>query len=93
MKVAVTMVGSEKPPKDETQNINRINAGSNAIDIAKSKDANIVILPGGFLIRKDPKSSLQKIAEALIDRARTRNIAVIFGVDDAIERYAYGYAW
>ena len=93
MKVAVTMVGSKAPPEGETQNGNRINACNQAVDIAKSKDADIVILPCGFLNRENPKSSRQEIADALIDGAKKRNIAIIFGVDDKIDGQAYGYAW
>lgn len=58
--------------------------------IAKSKDADILALPAGFLFHDIPESR-QEIAEALIDGARKRNIAVIFGVDD--ENEAHGYAW
>lgn len=90
MRIAVTTVGSKEPPKDETQNGNRISAANQAMDIAKSKDADILALPAGFLFHDIPESR-QEIAEALIDGARKRNIAVIFGVDD--ENEAHGYAW
>jgi hypothetical protein len=96
MKVAVTTVGSKGPPEDETQNGNRINAGNQAIEIAKSKDADLLILPAGFLFHTDSKSR-HEIAYALIDRARRLRLAAVFGVDgkddDNNRAQAYGYAW
>ena len=95
MKVAVTNVGSKAPePEDATKNKSRLNAGKQAMEIAISLQADIFVLPGGFLVSKNSESR-QKLADSLIDKARSLEIAVAFGVDDydAKNIGAYGFAW
>jgi hypothetical protein len=95
MRVVMTTVGSKGPAEDETQNCNRINAGNEAMDIAKSSGADILILPAGFLFHNNSKSR-HEIAGAIIDKARKLKLAVVFGIDgmdDSDRIQAYGYAW
>lgn len=91
MKVAITTVGS-KGPEDETKNEGRLKAGKLAMAKAKSLGSDILVLPGGFVIGNDFESR-QRIADALIDEARSLVLAVVFGVDDNSWFQAYGYAW
>lgn len=91
MKVAITTVGS-KGPEDESKNEGRLKAGKLAMAKAKSLGADILVLPGGFVVGNDFKSR-QRIADALIDEARSLELAVVFGVDDNSWHLAYGYAW
>lgn len=58
----------------------------------KSLGADILVLPGGFVVGNDSKSR-RRIADALIDEARSLELAVVFGVDDNSWPQAYGYAW
>jgi hypothetical protein len=51
----VTTVGS-KGSEDKTQNGKRMNAGNQDLDIAISKDADILILPACFLFHNNSKS-------------------------------------
>ncbi|MDD2756918.1 MAG: hypothetical protein PHS80_15500 [Methanothrix sp.] len=91
MKVAITTVGS-KGPEDESKNEGRLKAGKLAMAKAKSLGADILVLPGGFVVGNDFKSR-QKIAYALTTEARGLELAVVFGVDDNSWHLAYGYAW
>jgi len=95
MKVAVTNVGSKAPePEDATKNVNRLDAGKQAMERAISLQADILVLPGGFLVSKNSESK-QKLADSLIDKARSLEIALAFGVDDydAKNIGAFGFAW
>ena len=91
MRVAVTTVGS-KGPEDESKNEGRLNAGKMAMAKAKSLGADILVLPGGFVVGNNFKSR-QQIADVLIEEARSLELAVVFGVDDHSWPQAYGYAW
>ncbi len=91
MKVAITTVGS-KGPEDESKNEGRLKAGKLAMAKAKSLGADILVLPGGFVVGNNFKSR-QQIADVLIDEARSLERAVVFGVDDQSWPQAYGYAW
>ncbi len=91
MKVAITTVGS-KGPEDESKNEGRLKAGKLAMAKAKSLGADILVLPGGFVVGNNFKSR-QQIADVLIDEARSLELAVVFGVDDHSWPQAYGYAW
>ncbi|MDD2836753.1 MAG: hypothetical protein PHY05_11485 [Methanothrix sp.] len=91
MKVAITTVGC-KGPEDESKNEGRLKAGKLAMAKAKSLGADILVLPGGFVVGNDSESR-QRIANALIDEARSLELAVVFGVDDNSWPQAYGYAW
>ncbi len=91
MKVAITTVGC-KGPEDESKNEGRLKAGKLAIAKAKSLGADILVLPGGFVVGNDSRSR-QRISDALIDEARSLELAVVFGVDDHSWPQAYGYAW
>ena len=91
MKVAITTVGS-KGPEDEAKNDERLKAGKLAMAKAKSLGAEILALPAGFVVGNDFESR-QKISDALIDEARSLELAVVFGVDDNSWPQAYGYAW
>jgi hypothetical protein len=86
-------VGS-KAPEDATKNESRLNVGKQAMERAISLLADILVLPGGFLVGKNSESK-QKLADSLIDKARSLEIAVAFGVDDydAKNIGAYGFAW
>jgi hypothetical protein len=91
MKVAITTVGS-KGPEDESKNEGRLKAGKLAMAKAKSLGADILVLPGGFVVGNNFKSR-QQIADVLIEEARSLELAVVFGVDDHSWPQAYGYAW
>jgi hypothetical protein len=89
--VVVTTVGS-KGPEDATKNESRLEAGKLAIEKANSLGSDVLILPAGFLVCNNSKSR-QRIADTLIDKARSSELAVVFGVDDDNLPQAYGYAW
>ncbi len=91
MKVAITTVGC-KGPEDESKNEGRLKAGKLAMAKAKSLGADILVLPGGFTVGNDSESR-RRIADALIDEARSLELAVVSGVDDNGWFQAYGYAW
>jgi hypothetical protein len=96
MKVAVTTVGS-KGPEDAIKNEGRLKAGKQAIEEAKSLQAEVLVLPGGFLVSNDSISRSQ-LANSLIHEAECLDIAIAFGVDvhekDNNDKYNnYGYAW
>lgn len=91
MKVAVTTVGT-KGLEDKSKNEVCINASTTAMEKAKSLGAEVLILPAGFLVVGIIETR-QELADSLIDKARSSNIAVIFGVDDSVDNTAYGYAW
>ncbi|HPS91991.1 MAG TPA: hypothetical protein PKV33_07535 [Methanothrix sp.] len=55
-------------------------------------DADLLVLPGGFLVGHDSESR-KRIADEFIDEARSLDLSVVFGVDDIIWPIAYGYAW
>jgi len=66
MKVAVTNVGSKAPePEDSTKNENRLDVGKQAMERAISLQADILVLPGGFLVSKNSESK-RKLADSLI---------------------------
>jgi hypothetical protein len=99
IRIAIANVGSIGPEhEDATKNENesRLEASKQAIERAFSLQADILVLPGGFLVCRNSESK-QNLAESLIDRARCLEIAVAFGVDDydldAENRGAYGFAW
>ena len=91
MKAILTTVGS-KGPEDATKNECRLEAGKLAMERANSLGSDILILPAGFLVSNNSKSR-QRIADTLIDKARSLELAVVFGVDDDSCQQAYGYAW
>lgn len=91
MKIAITTVGS-KEPEDESKNEGRLKAGKLAMAKAKSLGADVLVLPAGFVVANDFESR-QRITDALIDEARSLELAVVFGVDDHSWPQAYGYAW
>jgi hypothetical protein len=83
-----------KAPEDATKNESRLDVGKQAMERAISLLADILVLPGGFLVGKNSESK-QKLADSLIDKARSLEIAVAFGVDDydAKNIGAYGFGW
>jgi hypothetical protein len=91
MKLAMTTVGS-KGPAHEIENKERLSAGIVALSKAKSLGSDVLVLPGGFLLAQ---SSVMRrdLADHLIEKAKSLNMAVIFGIDDTSDTEAYGYAW
>lgn len=83
-----------KAPEDATKNESRLDVGKQAMERAISLLADILVLPGGFLVGKNSESK-QKLADSLIEKARSLEIAVAFGVDDydVKNKGAYGFAW
>jgi hypothetical protein len=91
MNVAIATVGCIGP-EDETKNEGRLKSGKLAMAKAKSLGADLLALPGGFLVGNDSESMKRK-ADEFIDEARSLDLSAVFGVDDISWFIAYGYAW
>ena len=79
MKIAATTVGTQGP-ETPAQNQQRLIAAKQALIAAKELDADVLVLPGGFFVTYDHRSS-DDTAKSLINEARKLGLAIVFGID------------